>query len=114
MTAFALMPNLTRWIGESLGVLLTGSQATSDIARHSEGGSRNRSFASVRTFFTGSRPRLRRGGAGPRDGAPRCGRRWRAVLAHPTAPHAHNEESGALDQFQDTALNSCSQLRLLR
>ena len=60
---------------------LTGSRHERTFARLSIG-------ASVRSFFTGSRPRLRRSGAGPRDGAPRCGRRWRAVLAHPTAPHA--------------------------
>jgi len=61
---------------------------------------------SVRTFCTGSRPRLRRGGVGPRDGAPRCGRRWRAVLAHPTAPHVHAE-----GQRPGPVLGRCSQLR---
>jgi hypothetical protein len=64
-------------------------------------------------FLHMAQARLRRD-AGPRDGAPRCGRRWRAVLAHPTAPHAHSQESGVLDQFQDTALSSGSQYRLLR
>jgi hypothetical protein len=78
---------------------LTGSRHERTFARLSIG-------ASVRSFFTGSRPRLRRGGAGPRDGAPRCGRRWRAVLAHPTAPRAHAEE-----QRPGPVPGRCSQLR---
>ena len=36
--------------------------------------------------------RLRRRKArGPAAGTPRCGRRWRAVLAHPAAPTLYDE-----------------------
>jgi len=65
-----------------------GCQASTGARSHPSNGvghARRTVIPAGEYFLHMAQARLRRD-AGPRDGAPRCGRRWRAVLAHPTAP----------------------------
>jgi len=53
--------------------------------------------------------RLRRRKArGPAAGTPRCGRRWRAVLAHPAAPTLYDEFTAEPDVLTTLAAGASS------
>ncbi|GAB3871999.1 hypothetical protein GCM10028802_04170 [Terrabacter terrigena] len=59
--------------------------------------------------------RLRRRKArGPAAGTPRCGRRWRAVLAHPAAPTLYDEPTAEPDLPEDPRMSGLDDLLELR